>query len=172
MLVSFRVSPSSEIVLGEMVWCPACRMPRLDSENVLAKSADEIDAHIGGRVRLRRMMLNMSQEQLGNGLGLTFQQVQKYEKGLNRIGAGRLYHIAKLLAIEPAFFFQGLPEVADTEADPRVAHRQQEVSAFMASPDGYAIVMALSEITDSNVRRRILDLVRAVGGVDMPAEGH
>ncbi|MEM7506521.1 MAG: helix-turn-helix domain-containing protein [Pseudomonadota bacterium] len=118
------------------------------------------------------MMLNMSQEQLGNGLGLTFQQVQKYEKGLNRIGAGRLYHIAKLLAIEPAFFFQGLPEVADTEADPRVAHRQQEVSAFMASPDGYAIVMALSEITDSNVRRRILDLVRAVGGVDMPAEGH
>lgn len=152
--------------------CPACRMPLLDSEIMLAKSADQIDAHIGGRVRLRRMMLNMSQEQLGNGLGLTFQQVQKYEKGLNRIGAGRLYHISKLLSIEPAFFFQGLPEISDEDSDPQIERRRREMSAFMSTPDGYAIVMALSEITDTNVRRRILDLVRAVGGVDMPAEGN
>ena len=75
------------------------------------KAPNPIDKHVGSRVRMRRMMLGMSQEKLGNALGLTFQQVQKYEKGTNRIGASRLQQIAQILQVQVAFFFEGAPTV-------------------------------------------------------------
>ena len=129
----------------------------------MAKSPDEIDIHIGGRVRLRRIMMNMSQEQLGNALGLTFQQVQKYERGLNRIGAGRLYHIARVLNVAPSYFYEGLPPTTELVPDPVLLRRSIEVSEFLASAEGHSIVVALSQISDNNVRRRILDLAQALG---------
>ncbi|MEM9371710.1 MAG: helix-turn-helix domain-containing protein [Pseudomonadota bacterium] len=132
----------------------------------MVKSPDEIDAHIGGRVRLRRMMMNVSQEQLGSALGLTFQQIQKYERGLNRIGAGRLYHIARFLTVPPGFFFEGLPSTVDESDDPGLTSRTREVLEFLGSAEGHAIVVALSQIRDITVRRRILDLARAVGTPD------
>ena len=73
------------------------------------KQPNPIDIHVGSRVRLRRMMLGMSQEKLGEGLGITFQQIQKYEKGTNRIGASRLQHISHILQVPVAFFFEGAP---------------------------------------------------------------
>ncbi|MGH6853068.1 MAG: helix-turn-helix domain-containing protein, partial [Methylocella sp.] len=75
----------------------------------MKKIPNPIDRHVGGRVRMRRVMLGMSQEKLGDALGLTFQQVQKYEKGTNRIGASRLQQISRTLDVPPAFFFEGAP---------------------------------------------------------------
>ena len=108
------------------------------------------------------MMRNMSQDQLGAALGLTFQQVQKYEKGLNRIGAGRLYHIACILEVEPSFFFEGLPGASDTVQDPELIQREADTTSFLSTPEGYAIVRAFSRIEDLTVRRRVVDLVRAI----------
>src|SRR5436853_7717475 len=75
------------------------------------KAPNPIDKHVGSRVRMQRMMLGMSQEKLGDALGLTFQQVQKYEKGTNRIGASRLQHICRILQVPVSFFFDGAPEI-------------------------------------------------------------
>lgn len=154
----------------------ALRSLLVEEEIQVAKSADQIDVHIGGRVRLRRMMLNMSQEQLGAALGVTFQQIQKYEKGLNRIGAGRLYHLASVLNVQPAFFYDGLPCTQSGEQDPALEKRSAETTAFLATPEGYAIVLALSKIQDPNVRKRFLDLARAVADVeetlDPLSDGH
>ncbi|MEM0942328.1 MAG: helix-turn-helix transcriptional regulator [Pseudomonadota bacterium] len=105
----------------------------------------------------------MSQEQLGDALGLTFQQVQKYEKGLNRIGAGRLYHIARILSVQPSYFYEGLPDVEEDLSDPELAERTASTAKFLATPEGYSIVCAVSRIEDVSVRRRILDLAKAVG---------
>ncbi|MEM8699470.1 MAG: helix-turn-helix transcriptional regulator [Pseudomonadota bacterium] len=113
-------------------------------------------------MRLRRVMKSMSQDQLGGALGLTFQQVQKYEKGLNRIGAGRLYHIARILDVAPSFFYEGLPDTQQVESDPATEARETEVTAFLSTPEGYAIIEAFSRIGDVSVRRRVVDLVRAI----------
>ena len=79
---------------------------------IAKKVPDPTDKHVGARVRMRRMMLSMSQEKLGDALGLTFQQVQKYEKGTNRIGASRLQHISSILQVPVSFFFEGGPRAA------------------------------------------------------------
>ncbi len=130
------------------------------------KSVDEVDAFVGSRVRFRRVTIGMSQEHLGNAIGLTFQQVQKYEKGLNRIGAGRLYRIAQVLSVPVAFFYEGLPstdEGGDTEqADVRSA----EIQAFLSTPEGQQLAHAFQQIDDSPTRRRILDLVNTISGRD------
>src|SRR3954454_6900323 len=78
---------------------------------MLKKAPDPVDRHVGSRVRMRRMMLSMSQEKLGDAIGLTFQQVQKYEKGTNRIGASRLQQISDILQVSPEFFFEGAPNL-------------------------------------------------------------
>ena len=77
----------------------------------MKKTPDPIDRHVGSRVRMQRILMKMSQEKLGDALGLTFQQVQKYEKGLNRIGASRLQQISKTLQVPPSFFFEGAPSL-------------------------------------------------------------
>jgi transcriptional regulator with XRE-family HTH domain len=117
---------------------------------------------------MRRMMLSMSQEKLGDALGLTFQQVQKYEKGTNRIGASRLQQISEILQVPVAFFFEGAPmtprlENGMSEASPSPAY----VSDFLATSDGLALTKAFVQIKDPKLRRRIVDLVEAV--VERPA---
>jgi transcriptional regulator with XRE-family HTH domain len=131
---------------------------------IAKKAPNPIDKHVGSRVRMRRMMLAMSQEKLGNSLGLTFQQVQKYEKGTNRIGASRLQQISQILQVPVSFFFEGAPTVgtaprADgfTEA-PSPAY----VSDFLATSDGLALTKAFMRISDSKLRRRIVDLVEQI----------
>jgi transcriptional regulator with XRE-family HTH domain len=112
---------------------------------------------------MRRLMLGMSQEKLGEKLGLTFQQVQKYEKGTNRIGASRLQHIAQILKVPVSFFFDGaVPKAAeDGSAKPPVA---DYVSDFLSSSDGLALTRAFTNIKDSRLRRRVVDLVEEIAG--------
>jgi len=128
------------------------------------KSPDPTDKHVGSRVRMRRMMLGMSQEKLGDALGLTFQQVQKYEKGTNRIGASRLHHIAHILQVPVAFFFEGAPNVPGVVARKDEAPSPEYVSDFLATSDGLAIARAFTRIRDAKLRRCISDLVVNIAG--------
>lgn len=131
------------------------------------KAPNPIDRHVGSRVRMRRMMLSMSQEKLGDALGLTFQQVQKYEKGANRIGASRLQHIAAILQVPVSFFFEGSP-AQDGEAPAGLdeAPSPAYVSDFLATSDGLALTKAFVRIKDAKLRRRIVDLVEQIASED------
>jgi transcriptional regulator with XRE-family HTH domain len=131
------------------------------------KAPNPIDKHVGSRVRMRRMMLNMSQEKLGDALGLTFQQVQKYEKGTNRIGASRLQQIAHILQVPVSFFFEGAPHVPGTPTSGlSEAPSPAYVSDFLATSDGLSLTKAFMRIKNSKLRRRIVDLVEQIAGED------
>jgi len=128
------------------------------------KAPNPIDKHVGSRVRMRRMMLGMSQEKLGNSLGLTFQQVQKYEKGTNRIGASRLQQISHILQVPVAFFFEGAPNVGGATRMEGMSEAPSPayVADFLATSDGLALTKAFMRIGDSKLRRRIVDLVEQI----------
>jgi transcriptional regulator with XRE-family HTH domain len=127
------------------------------------KQADPIDAQVGNRVRLRRMLVGMSQEKLGEMLGLTFQQVQKYEKGVNRVGAGRLFRIARILNVEIPYFLQdvqnSLPGLQPGLAEEGVS---PPVMEFVASSEGLQLSLAFMRIKDTKVRKRVLELVKSM----------
>jgi transcriptional regulator with XRE-family HTH domain len=126
------------------------------------KAPNPIDKHVGSRVRMRRMMISMSQEKLGERLGITFQQIQKYEKGTNRIGASRLQHIAVVLGVPVAFFFEGAPLPESSSSGLFESPSPAYVSDFLATSDGLALTKAFMKVRDSKVRRRIVDLVEAI----------
>jgi len=128
------------------------------------KAPNPIDRHVGSRVRMRRMMLSMSQEKLGGALGLTFQQVQKYEKGTNRIGASRLQQISLILQVPVAFFFEGAPAAQAENEGLGEAPSPTYVSDFLATSDGLALTKAFMEIKEPRLRRRIVDLVEEIAG--------
>ena len=130
------------------------------------KSPNPIDKHVGARVRMRRMMISMSQEKLGEKLGITFQQIQKYEKGTNRIGASRLQQIANVLGVPVAFFFEGAPVPDGSIGGFSESASPAYVSDFLATSDGLALTKAFMKIADSKVRRRIVDLVEAIASED------
>lgn len=126
------------------------------------KSPNPIDRHVGSRVRMRRMMINMSQEKLGEKLGITFQQIQKYEKGTNRIGASRLQQIGNVLGVPVSFFFEGAPVPDAATGGFSESASPAYVSDFLATSDGLALTKAFMKIKDAKVRRRIVDLVEAI----------
>lgn len=136
----------------------------------MKKIPNPIDRHVGSRVRMRRVMLGMSQEKLGEALGLTFQQVQKYEKGTNRIGASRLQQISRTLDVPPAFFFEGAPSFeAAADLEPRQMGVAEEskatyVADFLSTAEGLHLNMAFARIHDPKVRKRIIDLVSSLAG--------
>jgi len=132
------------------------------------KQPNPIDIHVGSRVRLRRMMLGMSQEKLGEQLGITFQQIQKYEKGTNRIGASRLQHIARVLNVPVSFFFEDAPASPGGHSDEGLAEssRTSYVVDFLSSAEGIQLNKAFVRIKDAKLRRRVIDLVRALVGDD------
>jgi transcriptional regulator with XRE-family HTH domain len=124
-----------------------------------------IDKHVGGRVRMRRLMLDMSQTDLGNALGLTFQQVQKYEKGRNRIGAGRLKHISQILQVPVPFFFEGAPApfvILNADKGMTDAPAPAHVSDFVATSEGLDLAKAFMCIEDRSLRRAIVRLVEEI----------
>ncbi len=127
------------------------------------KQADPIDAHVGNRVRLRRMLVGMSQEKLGEMLNLTFQQVQKYEKGVNRIGAGRLFRIARILNVDVPYFFQ---EVQDNLSSTQPGFAEEAsappVMEFVSSGEGLQLSLAFMKIKDAKMRKRVLELVKSM----------
>lgn len=135
----------------------------------VAKKPNPIDIHVGSRVRLRRMLLSMSQEKLGDQMGLTFQQIQKYEKGTNRIGASRLYHISQILEVPVQFFFDDAPLAAGQKegksgmSEPRMENFLYE---FISTRDGLELIRAFVSIQDTKVRKRVVDLVRTLSSED------
>jgi transcriptional regulator with XRE-family HTH domain len=129
---------------------------------MVKKAPNPIDRHVGSRVRMRRMMLRMSQEKLGELLALTFQQVQKYEKGTNRIGASRLQQIAQILQVPVSFFFEDAPGQTAAKNDEESA--PDFVSEFLASADGLALSRAFMRLKDAKLRRRIVELVEQIAG--------
>jgi transcriptional regulator with XRE-family HTH domain len=128
------------------------------------KAPNPTDKHVGSRVRMRRMMLGMSQEKLGDALGLTFQQVQKYEKGTNRIGASRVQQIAHILQVPVSFFFEGGPSPASSGRAEGMGEAPSPayVSEFLSTSDGLALTKAFMRIEDAKLRRRIVDLVEQI----------
>ena len=136
--------------------------PRREKTRMIAKKVpDPTDKHVAARVRMRRMMLSMSQEKLGDALGLTFQQVQKYEKGTNRIGASRLQHISSILQVPVSFFFEGGPRSSPSNGMGE-ASSPGYVSDFLATSDGLSLTKAFMRIKSSKLRRRIVDLVEHI----------
>jgi len=131
---------------------------------LIKKVPNPIDVHVGSRVRLRRMLVGMSQEKLGEALGLTFQQIQKYEKGANRIGASRLFQISQILGVGVQFFFDDMPEghkgmkagFAESDSGPYVMD-------FVSSSEGLQLNRSFTRITDPKIRKRLLDLVKSLG---------
>jgi len=115
------------------------------------KAPNPVDKYVGSRVRMRRIMLGMSQEKLGEALGLTFQQVQKYEKGTNRVGASRLQQISEILQVPVSFLFDGGPS-----------------GAILATSEGLALTRAFTRIGDSKMRRSIVELVEQIAARDGP----
>ena len=132
------------------------------------RGPNPIDKHVGARVRLRRQLLNMSQEKLGEELGVTFQQIQKYERGANRIGAGRLWMLAHTLDVPVSFFYEGVKE---SMAQPGFSEGDQTpiVDDFIQSADGVALAQAFARIRDPKVRRRVLELVRTLAAEEAEA---
>ena len=130
----------------------------------MTRSANSTDVHVGSRVRMRRLMLNLSQTELGDALGLTFQQVQKYEKGTNRISASRLQQIASFLRVPVSFFFDGLATSAKASKQMGDGHSLADISKFTATSDGLSLIKAFMQIKNPTLRRRIVQLVEKVAG--------
>ena len=126
------------------------------------KSPEPVDRYVGARIRMRRLMLNLSQTQLGDALGLTFQQVQKYEKGSNRVGASRLQHIANILKVPVSFFFEDAPVDRSEPALISDAPSPEVVIAFVSTTDGLNLVRAFTSIKNAALRRRIVLLVEQI----------
>ena len=129
------------------------------------KQPNPIDIHVGSRVRLRRMMLGMSQEKLGESLGITFQQIQKYERGANRVGASRLQQISDVLGVSPFYFFEGAPTVGKKMP----ARKEGELSegailAFLATREGAALVRGFLAIEQKTIRRNVIDFIDTLKG--------
>ncbi len=133
-----------------------------------AKSPNCVDKHVGSRVRMRRMMLGMSQEKLGEALGLTFQQVQKYENGTNRVGASRIQQICEILQIPVSFLFEGSPTGVSKAERLSEAPSPTYVYDFLATSEGLALIRAFTRITDAKLCRSIVDLVEQIASREAP----
>ena len=131
------------------------------------KKPNPIDIHVGSRIRLRRNMLGMSQEKLGENLGITFQQIQKYEKGTNRVGASRLQAIASILNVPVSFFFEDAPgQVGGGPKGLAEDGSTSYVVDFLNSAEGLQLNRAFVRVSDPKVRRKIIDLVKALADDD------
>jgi transcriptional regulator with XRE-family HTH domain len=130
-----------------------------NSSDTQKKAPRPVDKHVGSRVRMRRKMLGISQEKLGKDLVLTFQKVQKYEKGANRIGASRLQQISHILQIPVEFLFEGMPDASLSKSEGRSL---ADINDFVSSADGLRLVAAFTHIKNADVRRRIVGLVQEI----------
>ena len=147
-------------------------MPRDDDsegEERGSRRPNPIDVHVGSRVRLQRMLRGISQERLGESLGLTFQQIQKYEKGVNRIGASRLYELANALGVNVAYFYEDAPAAdGSTPTQPGFAESPKEshLFEFLNTREGLELNRSFAKVADPRTRRAIVDLVRALAADD------
>ena len=161
---------------------PARRGMEMMANEILDRSEREtrpspIDVHVGSRIRLRRTLLGMSQEKLGDALGLTFQQVQKYERGVNRVGASRLFDISRVLDVPISFFFDDMPEGMSEVPMSGPRGRRREVSDAqepfgvglddqLTKRETLELVRAYYRIPDATARKRVFDLIKALAPSD------
>lgn len=133
-------------------------------ETSQTRKPNPVDIHVGGRIRLRRMMNGLSQERLGEQLGLTFQQIQKYEKGANRVGASRLFQLSQVLEVPVSYFFDDLDSGASGQHSAGFAESKSQdfVLEFLNSREGLELNRAFVKIQDPQVRRRVIDLIRSM----------
>jgi transcriptional regulator with XRE-family HTH domain len=136
------------------------------TENRGVSKPNPVDIHVGGRVRLRRTLLGMSQEKLGEAIGLTFQQVQKYERGANRIGSSRLFDLSRVLDVPVGFFFDDMPSAVATRSPAQIRGLAEEPSTYepdpMAKRETLELVRAYYKITDPQVRKRLFEMTKAL----------
>jgi len=132
------------------------------------KAPNPVDKYVGSRVRMRRIMLGMSQEKLGEALGLTFQQIQKYEKGTNRVGAIRIQQISEILQVPVSFLFEGGPSGTPSTGGFSEGSSPSYVSDFLATSEGLALTRAFTRITDAKLRRSIVELVEQIAAREQP----
>jgi transcriptional regulator with XRE-family HTH domain len=132
------------------------------------KAPNPVDKYVGSRVRMRRIMLGMSQEKLGEALGLTFQQVQKYEKGTNRVGASRLQQISEILQVPVSFLFDGGPSGIANSDGFSEGSSPTYVADFLATTEGLALTRAFTRIADPKLRRSIVELVEQIAAREGP----
>ena len=145
----------------------------------MATKPNPIDVHVGKRLRLRRTLLGMSQERLGELLGLTFQQVQKYERGVNRIGSSRLFELGQILDVPISFFFDDLPTPAGAAgalplgglAEEQAGFEHDEADLSLDKRETLELVRAYYRISDPAIRKRLFELAKALGNLDRPADG-
>ncbi|MBY5336711.1 helix-turn-helix transcriptional regulator [Rhizobium leguminosarum] len=140
------------------------------------KTANAIDSYVGARIRMRRQLLGMSQERLGEQIGVTFQQVQKYEKGINRIGASRLQRIAEVLQTSPSFFFEQEKSEPLMLQGLDLSANMDPVAEFLRTKEGLVLNRAFFKIADRNIRETVIALVKAMAqaesrGVTLGAAG-
>jgi transcriptional regulator with XRE-family HTH domain len=126
------------------------------------KTPNPIDTHVGARLKMRRVTVGMSQSKLGEALDITFQQIQKYEKGSNRIGASRLQELARVLNVTPAFFFEGAPASEGIQQGFAEPEANAYIADFLSTAEGLQLNRAFALIRDAKVRKRILDLVSSL----------
>ncbi len=133
-------------------------------ETSQTRKPNPVDIHVGGRIRLRRMMNGLSQERLGEQLGLTFQQIQKYEKGANRVGASRLFQLSQVLEVPVSYFFDDLDSGSHGQHSAGFAESKSQdfVLEFLNSREGLELNRAFVKIQDPQVRRRVIDLIRSM----------
>src|SRR4051812_45441060 len=125
------------------------------------KDPQPVDRHVGSRVRMQRMLTGMSQEKLGDACGITFQQIQKYEKGSNRMGASRLHQIARVLGVPVEFFYEGVPTDQGSGGPIVVDRDSRSLTDFLTTSEGLELIRAFIAVRDQKVRRRIVDLTKA-----------
>lgn len=137
-----------------------------EDQLIVAEKRNPVDAHVGARLRLRRTLMGLSQEKLGDAVDLTFQQIQKYEKGANRIGASRLFQFSRILEVPPSFFFDDMPE--HLAGAPKEARAETEAAGSQQDPlakrETLELVRAYYKIAEPSVRKRLFELVKAVAG--------
>jgi transcriptional regulator with XRE-family HTH domain len=135
--------------------------------NQSVRSPNPVDVHVGARVRLRRTLLGMTQTGLGDAIGLTFQQVQKYERGVNRIGSSRLYDLAHVLDVPVNFFFDDMPAAVSSKSTARGAARAETGDEFdpdiVSKRETLELVRAYYKIESPQIRKRLFDMVKALG---------
>jgi len=135
------------------------------SSKHLSRSATAVDVHIGQKVRTRRNLLGLSQTELADAAGITFQQVQKYEKGVNRIGASRLQQFSEALGVPPSYFFEGAPTVGKKQAAPQEGElSENDIVSFLGTREGAALVRAFMAIKQKPIRQTAIVFLETLKG--------
>ena len=144
----------------------ADKRPRMPANLDPDRAPNPVDIHVGSRIRLRRKALGISQDRLANALGLTFQQVQKYERGSNRVSASKLYEIARTLRASIAYFFEGLADPADAAAGVAEPEPPEFIHDLVMTPEGSELASLFPKIRRRRTRRAVLNLIKSLAEED------